>query len=246
MAVNGEVELVLDLGEEGLGGRGVLVIVHAGGVDVGDLLIKAPLAEADFPNLFQQALEIILAQKRAVLHALLVQHIALDGKLAQHPGGPLAELGSSHRIDPVADGDDGVEVVEIDVSGDPPVSLGLNYPEFPDSCLPLDFPGIADVLQVLADSANIHIKQLSHEFLGQPDGLVLITGLDALFPRLAGEDQEFGGGIADQFLVVVGHVILPIIQRPDNQSGRAAKDFPWRVLHFHGPDGLQQSGLPSR
>jgi len=42
------------------------------------------------------------------------------------------------------------------------------------------------------------------------------------------------------------HCMLPLIQRPDNQSDRAAKDFPGRVQHFLGPEGLQLSGLPSR
>jgi hypothetical protein len=44
----------------------------------------------------------------------------------------LAKLGGPHRIDPVADGDDGIEGVEVDASGNLPVPLGLNYPEFPE------------------------------------------------------------------------------------------------------------------
>jgi hypothetical protein len=90
---------------------GVPVVIDAGGVDVGDLLVKASLAEANFADFFEQPFEIILAKERAILHALLVEHIALDGEFAQHLGGPLAKLGGPHRIDPVADGDDGIEVV---------------------------------------------------------------------------------------------------------------------------------------
>ncbi|MBN6744264.1 hypothetical protein JKG41_04115 [Acidithiobacillus sp. MC2.1] len=74
-----------------------------------------------------------------------------------------------------------------------------------------------------------------------PDGLIFITGLNALFTRLTGEDQEFSGGVANQFFVAVSHGMFPLIQRPDNQCGRAATDFPGHVQHFRGPEGLQQS-----
>ena len=30
---------------------------------------------------------------------------------------------------------------------------------------------------------------------------------------------------------------LSITPHPENQSGRPARDFPWRVLHFHEPEG---------
>lgn len=111
MAVDGVVELVLDSGEEALGGGGVLVVVDAGGVDVGDLLVEATLGQADLTDLVEQALEVVLAQEGAVLHAPAVDDVAADGEVAQHAGGPLSELGSTHRVDSVAHRDDGVEIV---------------------------------------------------------------------------------------------------------------------------------------
>src|SRR3546814_1784280 len=44
-----------------------------------------------------------------------------------------------------------------------PLALLLNYPEFPDSCLRREFIAAKDVLQVLADGAHIHPKQLGHQ-----------------------------------------------------------------------------------
>lgn len=92
MAVDGVVQFILYFGEEGLGGRCVLVVVHAGGVDIGDLLVEPSLAEADLADFRQQPLEVVLAQEAAVFHALAIQHIALDGELTQDAGCPLAKL----------------------------------------------------------------------------------------------------------------------------------------------------------
>ena len=116
VAVDGVVELVLNGGEEALGGRGVLVVVDAGGVDVGDLLVEATFGQADLADLVEQALKVVFAQEGAVLHTLAVDDVAADGKVAQYAGGPLAELGGAHRVDAVTDRDDGVEVVVVDAA----------------------------------------------------------------------------------------------------------------------------------
>lgn len=92
MAVDGVMQFVLYFGEECLGSWCVLVVIHAGGVDVGDLLVEASLAEADLADFRQQPLEVVLAQEAAVFHALTIQHIPLDGELTQDAGRPLAEL----------------------------------------------------------------------------------------------------------------------------------------------------------
>jgi hypothetical protein len=49
-----------------LGGRSIFVVINAGGADVGDLLVKATLTEPHLPDLFQQALRVILTEERAV------------------------------------------------------------------------------------------------------------------------------------------------------------------------------------
>ena len=204
LAVDGVVQLVLHGGEEAPGRRGVTVVVDAGGVDVGDLLVEAPLGQADLADLLQQALEVVLAQEAAVLHARPVDDVAPDGKVAQHLSGPLAELSGPHRVDPVTNRDDGIEVVVVDAARHLPGALGSNYPESPDSCLPLQLAGGKNVAQVLADGAHIDVEQLSHQLLRQPDRLVLVPRLNAAAPVLRREDQELSRGVTDQPATRIG------------------------------------------
>jgi hypothetical protein len=97
---------------------------------VGHLLVEAALAEADLADLLKQVLEIVLAEKAPVFQPLLVEHVAFDGELAQDGGGPLAELGGADGIDPVADGDDGIEVVVLGIVA---FTVAGSYPEIPDN-----------------------------------------------------------------------------------------------------------------
>ena len=93
--------------------RCILVVVHAGGIDVRQLLVETTLGETNLMDLSQQVFEVILAQEGSVLHAFPVEHIAFDGKLPQDTGCPSAELGGTNRINTIPHGDDGIEVVEI-------------------------------------------------------------------------------------------------------------------------------------
>ena len=64
---------------------------------------------------------------RRVLQPLVVQRESLDQILTQPLGGPAAELGAARRAYAVADSQDGVEVVVVDVAADLPGSLLANY-----------------------------------------------------------------------------------------------------------------------
>lgn len=48
---------------------------------------------------------------------LLVQGVAFHQMLAQHTGSPLTEAGSAGGVNPIADGDDGVEVEILNLIG---------------------------------------------------------------------------------------------------------------------------------
>jgi hypothetical protein len=105
-------EFVLDGGKELLRQGCLRAVIGREGVDVGDLLINAALAGADFPYALEQFVEIVLAEGVfALLEPLVVHDESLDDELAQGFGGPDAELGGLVAVDPVADSDDGVEVV---------------------------------------------------------------------------------------------------------------------------------------
>ena len=62
LAGDGPVEFVLDGGEEVAGLLGVFVVVGGEGVDVGDFLVEAPLAGADFADLFEEVPEVVVPE----------------------------------------------------------------------------------------------------------------------------------------------------------------------------------------
>jgi hypothetical protein len=64
------------------------------------------------------------------LEAALVERVALDQMLAQHLGGPGPELGSAGRFDAVANGDDYIEVVDINLALDDSGAFRLNLCKF--------------------------------------------------------------------------------------------------------------------
>ena len=100
---------------------------------------QAVLNDAVFLEFRPQMFEIVLADERTILHALLVNHITTDGKLTQDVRTPLTELGGTDGVHPIAHGDDGIEVVELSRSFHFSVSFHLNYRNFLGSCLLIQF-----------------------------------------------------------------------------------------------------------
>lgn len=111
VTVDGIVHLVLDFLEKDAGGRSIGVIVNGRGVDVRNLLIEAALAQADFPDFFQEMFKVIDIQEGAVFHPLFVYDVAAYGKLAEYICTPLSELSGSHRINTVSDRDYSIQIV---------------------------------------------------------------------------------------------------------------------------------------
>jgi len=122
---DGPVQLVLHRLEEGDALRLSGVVIDAGGVDVGDLLVEPPLGSADVLNPPEQFLEIIEGLV-GVLQAFVVEDEALDDELAESLRGPDTEAGGDGAFDAVADGDDRIEVVEIQRPSDLTASLLTN------------------------------------------------------------------------------------------------------------------------
>lgn len=65
-------------------------------------------------------------------------------------------------------------------------------------------------------------------------------------PRPLDADDCLRHAVGDGELWSKSHGMFPLIQRPDNQSGPAATDFPGHIQHFCEPESLQQSGQPSK
>jgi hypothetical protein len=125
------VQLVLDGGEERARDVGIPVVVDAALlIDVGDLEAEATLAGADLADALQQFVEVVLAETRALLEALVVEHEAFDDEVLQRPHRPDAELSRQPAVDAVADRHDCVEIVEI---GEVGLTVGGSYPGFPEN-----------------------------------------------------------------------------------------------------------------
>lgn len=87
--------LILHLLEELSRSRCIPVIINGSSIDISQFLVESALRETDLPDLCQQMLEVILPDKRPILHTFLIDHIATNSILAQDVGTPLAELGGA-------------------------------------------------------------------------------------------------------------------------------------------------------
>ena len=86
------------------------------------------------------------------------------------------------RTDPVADGQNGVEVVVVNRAGNLAISFGLNYSEFPNSSRRVEFTILENALQVLIDGRHRDLEQSRDQPLWKPDRLMQQSHFD---PRLA-------------------------------------------------------------
>ena len=87
------------------------VVINAGGVDVRDLLIEPPLGSADILNPARQFLEVV-ERLVGILQALIIEDEPFDDVFPQPLRGPNAKAGGDMGFDAVADGNDGIEIVE--------------------------------------------------------------------------------------------------------------------------------------
>ena len=115
VAGDGPVHFVLHGLEEFDADRLGRIVIAAGGIDVGDLLVEAPLGGADVLNPPEQLLEIIEGLV-GIFQAFVVENEALDDEFAELLRGPDAKAGGDGAFDAVADRDDGVEVIEVNLT----------------------------------------------------------------------------------------------------------------------------------
>lgn len=74
--------------------------------------VEPPLACPDFPDPFQEFVEVVFPETFSLLQTFIIRHKALDDKLLQGLRRPNPELSRLIAVDPVPNGDDGVEVIE--------------------------------------------------------------------------------------------------------------------------------------
>lgn len=191
---DGPMQLVLDGGEELLRHGRVGAVIHRQRAEISDFLVEPPLAGADFPDALQQFVEIVPAEHLfALLQTFIIQHEALGDELAQCSRGPDAELGGLVAVHPVADGDDGVEVVELHLAGNRPATFGPSYFHFGNSCFAAQFTRLEDVFQVFVDGRDIDAEQLRQRLLGEPDGFLTEEHIHLHRPVRRGVEEKLAG-----------------------------------------------------
>jgi hypothetical protein len=95
-----------------------------------------------------------------------VEGVSAQQVVAQGARGPDPELGAALRVDPVADGEDGVEVEVVDVVGLP---VRGSMCKFCTNCLRLQLALLEDVADVLGDHRPLPPEELGHLLLAEPD-----------------------------------------------------------------------------
>lgn len=191
VAGDGVKQDVLDRGKKLLGGAVGLVVVGAEGEEVADLLVKAFLRGADVADAREHLVEMVRAAI-GVFEPLVVHREAFEEVFLEDGGGPATELDAPRRAHAVADGEDGLKVVERDRPTDFAAALDLNYRGFLGSCRTDEFAVLVDVLEVQADIVGADIKKLGHFALTEPHGLVLGPELDAALAVFGGVEDQHG------------------------------------------------------
>ena len=105
------VHLVLYFLEEDAGGGRIWIVVDGSGVDVSNLLVKAALAESNFPDFFEVLLEVVNIQEGPILHSLFVNDTASYGELPEDVCTPLAELGSFQGINAITNRNYRIQII---------------------------------------------------------------------------------------------------------------------------------------
>ena len=117
------------------------------------------------------------AQRTAQLsQPALVGRIAADQMIAQHPGGPDAELRAATGVHAVADGEDHVQVIEIHL---PHFTIGSNLCIFCTGCLGDQLSGSIDIADVPDDHSAVPFKQVGHLVCVQPDSFLFEPHIQA-------------------------------------------------------------------
>ena len=179
LPLDGIVETILNHGIEFPCGIGIPVIVYATlCIDVRNLLPNTAFTGTNGAYPFQQFTEIVFPEYGGTLfQTVIVQNKSFLNIFIQDFGSPLAKLGSLDRIDTVAYGNNGIEIVEIGRTFHCSCSFFLNYFHFGNSCFFAQLALFVNVVQMFADGRDTYIKQGCHCLLSEPNGFILDDGL---------------------------------------------------------------------
>jgi len=204
LAGDGIVELVLHHGIEIFRHRRIAVIVDTALCkNIRHLLPDPALAGTDGSDTLQQFAEVVLTESiLALLQAFVVQNKTLGHVLFEDASSPDAELRCPAGVDPVANRNDGIKIIEIRFFRlrfivQRPVMSGCFH--FGNNHFFIQLALFKNILQVLADCRLLHPEQFCHALLRQPNALILHNGVDR---------NIFFCRAVNQKLKVVFHFIL--------------------------------------
>ena len=168
LPMNGIMNFILDFLEKLNGDFRLGVIVNTGGVDFKHLSIKHLFGSADIADTLQQLLEVSAATQ--IFQALIIQSKAFSHILLQNPRCPNTKLHAALRFHTVADRNDDIKIIIIDIIH---FSVGSSVGKFCPYCCLLKLSLFENVSHVLANHTSITLKQLCHLVNGQPNGIAV-------------------------------------------------------------------------
>ena len=119
---------------------------------------------------------------RPLLEALVVQHEPLYNHFFQYRSRPDAELGRLVTVHSVADGDNGVEIIQHLRAGYLTFTFVLNYSNFSNSCRFRELSASINFLEMVVYRVDFHPVQFRHTLLRHPERVAVENNLDARFP----------------------------------------------------------------
>jgi hypothetical protein len=166
----------------------------------------------------------------------LVERETPQQVLPQGPGRPDAELGPAPGVDAVADREDHVEVVEVDLALDLSDTLPLNCCISCNSCGGIELSRGEDPTQVPGDDGLVPLEQLGDLVQGQPDRLPLQAHVHPHLAILGLEDDDLSAGR-----------VLPRDRRPGLVHRPVRAPAPSHAASTLGPrPGGRRPGGPER
>ena len=81
----------------------------------------------------------------ALIQTLIIQYISFDDKFFQYRCSPDTKLCSLIAVHTIANGNNGIKIVEQGGSFHIAIALILNYPNFSDSCFFLQFTSLVNL-----------------------------------------------------------------------------------------------------
>ena len=166
--MNGIMNLVLDFLEKLNGDFRLGIIVNTGRVDFKHLTVKHLFGSADIADTLQQLLEVSAAAQ--IFQALIIQSKAFSHILLQNPRCPNTKLHAALRLHTVADRNDDIKIIIIDIIH---FSVGSSVGKFCPYCCLLKLSLFENVSHVLANHTSITLKQLCHLVNGQPNRIAV-------------------------------------------------------------------------